>query len=481
MPFSFQGSGGDDKSNAPAAPSSGGAFTFAAAPAPGAGGGGFSFSAPSTGAPAPGLGGGLNFGGNAPAAPATGGSMFGGGTGAPAMPSFGAAAGGAPSSSGDTATSNAAPSAASNSDKAAPPVANFGAPAAPGGMNFGVKPAEDSKTDAAASAPAAFGAGGGFAAAPAGNDGKTPPPVFGGFGGTAKPAEENKTDSTAAAPAATTGLFNVATPAPAAQDTKDAATSTPAPATGGFPFGGAPAATTTPGTPAPPTPGPPAPVNTPGGTPGTTAAAAPTAPSTSTTAATATTPREPAKLQYQHLSVEQILNKFQQELEKDAVIYLEEARRVAEYDAILRDSQTDISKLAEQLQRSMVQQKEIEQTVTGIGNFQQELDNNLEAVEQNVDAVFAAQSHLVPIDADMEREAAYKTAATIQQRLQGLEDSLQATMAQMDAAVGGGLTGDVAKIVQILNEHQNSLAALEDMGRRMEHDLAQVNRVLGQR
>jgi len=405
---------------------------------------------------------------------------LGGGTGAaPAMPSFGGGGAGAPSSS-DTATSNAAPSAASNSDKAAPPVANFGAPAAPGGMNFGVKPAEDSKTDAAASTPAAFG--GGFAAAaaaPAGNDGKTPPPpVFGGFGGAAKPAEENKTDSAAAAPAAT-GLFNVATPAPAAQDTKDTATSAPAPATSGFSFGGAPAATTTPGTPAPPTPGPPAPVNTPGGTLGTTAAA-PTASSTSTTTTTTTTtPREPVKLQYQHLSVEQIINKFQQELEKDAVTYLEEARRVAEYDAILRDSQTDISKLAEQLQRSMVQQKEIEQTVTGIGNFQQELDNNLETVEQNVDALFAAQSHLVPIDADMEREAAYKTAATIQQRLQGLEDSLQATMAQMDAAVGGGLTGDVAKIVQILNEHQNSLAALEDMGRRMEHDLAQVNRVLG--
>jgi hypothetical protein len=36
--------------------------------------------------------------------------------------------------------------------------------------------------------------------------------------------------------------------------------------------------------------------------------------------------------------------------------------------------------------------------------------------------------------------------------------------------------GDVAKIVQVLNQHQTSLAA--DAGRRMEHDIGQVNRVL---
>jgi hypothetical protein len=38
--------------------------------------------------------------------------------------------------------------------------------------------------------------------------------------------------------------------------------------------------------------------------------------------------------------------------------------------------------------------------------------------------------------------------------------------------------GDVAKIVQVLNQHQNSLAALEDAGQRIEHDIVQVNRVL---
>ena len=179
--------------------------------------------------------------------------------------------------------------------------------------------------------------------------------------------------------------------------------------------------------------------------------------------------------------MEQILNKFQQELEKDSVVYLEEARRVAEYDAILRDSQNDITSLTEQMQRCMVQQKEVEQTLAGIGNFQSELDRNLDAVEHNVDELFAAQSHLVPGDADCEREAAYQTANSVEQRLKTLEESLQSTLQQMDAAQERALTGDVAKIVQILNQHQNSLAALEEAGRRMEHDIELVHRVLGQR
>jgi creatinine amidohydrolase/Fe(II)-dependent formamide hydrolase-like protein len=36
----------------------------------------------------------------------------------------------------------------------------------------------------------------------------------------------------------------------------------------------------------------------------------------------------------------------------------------------------------------------------------------------------------------------------------------------------------VAKIVQVLNQHQDNLAALEDAVRRMEHDIGQINRVL---
>jgi hypothetical protein len=43
--------------------------------------------------------------------------------------------------------------------------------------------------------------------------------------------------------------------------------------------------------------------------------------------------------------VEKILNKFQKELEKDTVAYLDQAKRVCQYNAVLRDSQRNLSHL----------------------------------------------------------------------------------------------------------------------------------------
>ena len=96
----------------------------------------------------------------------------------------------------------------------------------------------------------------------------------------------------------------------------------------------------------------------------------------------------------------------------------------------------------------LVQQQEIEQTVQAIDDFQNELDRTLDQVEQNVDQIFASQSHLNPTNADVEREAAYQTAASVDQRLTVLQESLVTALAQADEA-NAPLHGDVALIVQI--------------------------------
>ena len=48
----------------------------------------------------------------------------------------------------------------------------------------------------------------------------------------------------------------------------------------------------------------------------------------------------------QTLTVEQILNKFQAELDRDTSAFLADAHRVAQYDALLRDSQRNVSNLS---------------------------------------------------------------------------------------------------------------------------------------
>jgi hypothetical protein len=66
-------------------------------------------------------------------------------------------------------------------------------------------------------------------------------------------------------------------------------------------------------------------------------------------------------------------------------------------------------------------------------------------------------------------------------RLQELNTVVQTTMQQMESAEERALSGDVAKIVQMLHQHQRSLANLEDVARRMDIDMAHINRVLTQR
>jgi nuclear pore complex protein Nup62 len=236
----------------------------------------------------------------------------------------------------------------------------------------------------------------------------------------------------------------------------------------------------------PSTPGPPAPVATPAKDTPAPAVPAPTAATPAAAASSSATANppppamstEPVRLEYQTMTVEQILNMFQQEMEKDTKVYLEEARRVAEYDAILRDSQFDLNVLTEQTRQCLIDRKVVEQTLNGIGAMQAEVGRVLVTVELNVDELFSsAQSSLMPTDADFERERAYKMAhdvfASIAFRTGG---KAQPNGRHSRAAMSG--LGDVAKIVQVRNQHQNSLTALEDAGRHMEHDIGQVNRVL---
>jgi nuclear pore complex protein Nup62 len=183
-------------------------------------------------------------------------------------------------------------------------------------------------------------------------------------------------------------------------------------------------------------------------------------------------------LEYQTLTVEQILNKFQKELEQDALGYLDQAKRVCEYDAVLRDSQRDLAHLTSQTQRLLLEQEQVEQTLLGIGAFQDQLETTLSQVEQQVDELFTSQSHLAPHDADVERERAYQTANHIDYRLEELTESLRTTFGHLTNANQKAFNGEVGQIVTILNQHQDGLGQLESAARTLELDVTHVGRLL---
>jgi hypothetical protein len=362
---------------------------------------------------------------------------------------------------------------------------------AAGGFSFG-------STSAAASPPApasnGFAFGGSTQAPKTADASKAPVPAAGGFSfGSSPAAATDKKDATK-----TPGFSFGGTPAGVTTDTK----AEPAPTTGGFSFGAGstpahavsiPAAggfsigdKTTPATPttvnadpnaATPVPPTPSPVDTPQVKTPAAAAGALTTTSTPITAAS----QEPPSLEYQTLTVEQILNKFQKELEQDALEYLQQAKRVCEYDAVLRDSQRDLAHLTSQTQRLLLEQEQVEKSLIGVGGFQQELETTLNQVSEQVDELFRNQSHLAPQDADFERERSYQLASNITHRLEELEMGLNGTLETLSSQANNlsKSSSPGLSVITILNQHQDALGQLEVAAHKLDTDVTHVGRLLG--
>lgn len=166
-----------------------------------------------------------------------------------------------------------------------------------------------------------------------------------------------------------------------------------------------------------------------------------------------------------------------------------DAHRVAQYDALLRDSQRNVSNLTNQVQKLLVRQAELDRTFNGIGSYQSELSSTLEGIERHVDELFASQSHLVPEDADVEREKAYANAIDIDGRLAGMNDGLRSILGSLEAAQerafatgagGDGADGEVGQILATMNANHDILAHLEAAARRIEGDVGAVGMALSQ-
>ena len=140
----------------------------------------------------------------------------------------------------------------------------------------------------------------------------------------------------------------------------------------------------------------------------------------------------------------------------------------------------------------MIEQEQVEQGLDGIGAFQNQLESTLVEVEEQVDAIFRAQTHLNPLDADLERDKAYETAKSVEYRLDEVTESLRGTfeaLSQANERAFGGITsgGNISNsndiqnagdVVAILNRHQDGLAELEAAAQKLELDCNEVSAVL---
>ena len=194
-------------------------------------------------------------------------------------------------------------------------------------------------------------------------------------------------------------------------------------------------------------------------------------------------------MEYQTLTVEQILNRFQSELETDAIAFLSEAQRVAHYDATLRDSQASLSELTNAVSRLMLHQTEVNAQLQGIGSYQDELSKTLDLLERNVDELFAGRSNIRVEDADIDRERSYERAIDVDNKLDSMCSTLRHVVNDLDAAQerfwsstlrsnGEGGDDEVGKIIGVFNAHHEALGHLESKARSLESDLTMVSQVL---
>jgi nuclear pore complex protein Nup62 len=97
--------------------------------------------------------------------------------------------------------------------------------------------------------------------------------------------------------------------------------------------------------------------------------------------------------------------------------------------------------------------------------------------------ILQSHTNLLPSDADREREAAYQRAIEVDARMTGLQQSLNTLVADLNAATGQVTSSQdekensgVGQIVQLLNNHHETLVWLENTTKSLERDLAVIGR-----
>lgn len=191
--------------------------------------------------------------------------------------------------------------------------------------------------------------------------------------------------------------------------------------------------------------------------------------------------------------MEEIVNSWNVQLEQDAKTFTDEAVKVAGWDMTLRETQSELFSLADDVQKLVLGQQDLERSMKSIEGEQSQLDNTLDQLEEQAEKLMQEQRGQVPEEGDVEREQAYHIAQTVDMQLAGMVETLKSLVDQVNSSSsspfagggGGGGGGDAGgdsnarKIVRILNAHHHSLAWLEDSSKRMLLDASDVSRRLG--
>jgi len=203
------------------------------------------------------------------------------------------------------------------------------------------------------------------------------------------------------------------------------------------------------------------------------------------TAATNTYPVQPSPpIEYQTRTISEIINILTGSLEEDANLFLSEAKRIAEYDVLLRDSQQSISDLNNSVQTLLYHQSELDRNLCSVGSFHSEMDTMLSTLEKQVDELYSVSSqHVTPLQADEEREKIYYCAINLNSKLQELQGRMESEVTKFNNEQEKNQKLNVSdnvmeQMVQVLNCHYENLAWLERTNSSLQNDAETVGKAL---
>jgi chromosome segregation ATPase len=192
------------------------------------------------------------------------------------------------------------------------------------------------------------------------------------------------------------------------------------------------------------------------------------------------TENQPLPKTYQNFTLEQIINSLSSQLEESSIEFLTQARRVAQQDALLRDSQRNITHLSAEVTKLLVQQEELDRRLSQIGDIQDNLNSCLEGLEVQVDTIFDRTMTSSGVDdADIERERYFDLATQTEEKMSNLESAMEQLEKNFQELQDDTLeVGDLGKIVQVMNRQHDMLSSLESSCAKMEADMHLVARKL---
>ena len=179
---------------------------------------------------------------------------------------------------------------------------------------------------------------------------------------------------------------------------------------------------------------------------------------------------------YQNQTLEQIINSISSQVETSTLEYITQARRVAHQDALLRDSQRNITRLSKDMTKLLVQQEELDRRLSQIGDVQDNLESTLVGLEGQVDTVFERTMSVGTIDdADVEREKYFNLVIETDERMNLLEnvvEDLEKDLRNLQNECLEG--GDMGNVVKVMNQQHDMLNSLEISCAQIESDMRMV-------